>query len=275
MKWLTTITINELRKGHDGWSHDEEGDSNRYSTYRCTSTRHSHLPDAIVAYGCFYERKKLWKTMRSQFGEDFELWCNRQEADTGPWEWLDLTTVCTFAENSDWNNTPAKIRFNARARHFYHFCPSWMHQVILDPRQSGPDCDKLMLSALAVSSSYLFGDGVDVPGKDRIKYRLDWARSHAAFMRSQSHYLPQWPSEGIDGYVRSADGIAYLFLFNDHGSPGSVTTLLDTRIGLDPAVTYTVSQTFPTEKALGSAKGSLTASLDAGQYRLIHIARPR
>lgn len=274
MKWLAMLTINELKKGHDGWSHDEEGQSNRYSTYRCDSNEHSHLAGAIVAYGCYYERKKMWKALRAQFGEDFELWCNRQEIDTGPWEWLDLTTVCSFGENPDWNNSPQKVRYNARARHFYHFCPSWMHQVLLYPRQSGQDIDKLMLSALAVSSNYLFGDGVNVPGRDRIRHWLDWARSHAAFMRSQSQYLPQWPSEGVDGYVRSADGSAYLFLFNDYGDRASVTVSLDAGIGLDHAATYTASQVFPAQE-MTTVKGELTVSLNAGEYRLIAIERPR
>ena len=191
MAWLTTITLNEIKKGHEGWSHDEEGASNQYSTYTCAATNHSHISGANVAYGCYYQRKKLWKRLRAECGEDFELWDNRQEADTGPWEWIDLTTAITYGEDSDWNNSPAKVRTCARGRHFYHFCPSWMHQVILYPNQSGPDTDKLMLSALAVSSSYLFGGGVSIPGGSRIKYWLDWARSHANHMRVQSKYLPK------------------------------------------------------------------------------------
>ena len=271
MTWLEKITINEIKKGHEAFSHDEEGASNNYTTYSCSATNHSHIAGANVSYGCFYERKKLWKLIRATFGEDFELWNNRQEADTGPWEWLDLTTVCTYGENADWNNSPAKVRTCARGRHFYHFCPSWMHQVILYPNQSGSDPDKLMLSALAVSSSYLFGDGINVPGRSRIKYWIDWARSHANYMKIQSKYLPKWPAEGADGYMRIYDGNGYAFIFNDYGSTQSITLPLDASAGLDAANSYTFAQVFPVATGTSIAKGTKSISLNAGEYRLYSI----
>jgi len=263
MAWNAKVTLNEVRKGHDGWGHDEEDEADRYTDYTCSATNHSHIAGANVSYGCFYERKKLWKQMRAEFGEDFELWCNRQEADTGPWEWLDLTSVCTYGENADWNNSPTKIRTCARGRHFYHFCPSWMHQVIIYPKQSGSDLDKLMLSALAVSSSYLFGDGVDVTNRSRVKYWLDWARSHPSYMRAQSKYLPKWPAEGADGYMRVYGGNGYAFVFNDYGSTQSITLPLDANAGLDAAMTYTIAQV---SSATSTAKGSTTISLANGAY---------
>jgi hypothetical protein len=271
MTWLTKVNINEVKKGHEGWAHDEEGSSNNYSTYTCSATNHSHAGGANVSYCCYYERKKLWKKMRATFGEDFDLWCNRQEADTGPWEWLDLTTVCTYGENSEWNNSPVKVRTCARGRHFYHFCPSWMHQVILYPNQSGSDADKLLLSALAVSSSYLFGDGVNVPNRPRIKYWLDWARAHANHMRVQSIYLPKWPAEGADGYMRIYGGNGYAFIFNDYGSTQSITLPLDASAGLDAGTTYTIAQVFPASSTTSTAKGSTTISLTNGAYRLLSL----
>ena len=275
MAWLTTITLNEIKKGHEGWSHDEEGASNQYSTYTCFATNHSHMSGANVAYGCYYQRKKLWKRLRAEFGEDFELWDNRQEADTGPWEWIDLTTAITYGEDSDWNNSPAKVRTCARGRHFYHFCPSWMHQVILYPNQSGPDTDKLMLSALAVSSSYLFGGGVNIPGGSRIKYWLDWARSHANHMRVQSKYLPKWPAEGADGYMRIHGGNGYAFIFNDYGSTQSITLPLDASASLDAGTTYQIAQVFPASSTTSTAKGSMTISLNSGAYQMLSLTPVR
>jgi hypothetical protein len=270
MSWFAKVNINEIKKGHEGWSHDEEGNSNNYTTYTCSAANHSHVAGANVSYGCFYERKKLWKRLRARFGEDFELWDNRQEIDTGPWEWLDLTSALTYSEFNTENDSPVKERFCARARHYYNFCPSWLHQAIVYPNQSGPDPDKLMLSLLAVARNYLFGDGMNVPSKSRIKYWLDWARSHGDYM-GESKYLPLWPGEGADGYMRIHGGNGYAFIFNDYGSTASITLPLDSTAGLDGSASYTIGQVFPAQPGTSTARGSTTISLANGAYRLLSI----
>ncbi len=273
MSWLTRIVVNELKKGHDGWGHDEEGAAVNYTGYTCQSPNHTHPAGANVSYACFRERQTLRKAIRKIFGEDYELNGSRPDADTGIWDALPLTTLCTYGENGNYNDSPLKIRYGARARHFCHFIPSWVHQVPLYTKQPGRDLDKLMLSALAVSSSFILCDGVDFPGQDRVKYWLDWARANGDYMRVQAHYLPQWPSEGVDGYVRVNAGRGYAFVFNDYGEDSSIAIPLGASVGLDSAKTYTISQLFPlpADPSAIQAKGVTTFPLKAGEYRLLSI----
>ena len=265
MEWFTKIVIEDIKKGYSGFVSDEPPPGLRYQL-RCEKPNHQHLA-GDVSYAYFYSRREFFKKLRQTFGDHFELQGQRPHMDAGIWDAIYLNSVFTFLE--DPGLKAETFRLWSRMRRHYSFVPSYMDQIMVQP--GFEPVDYTMLSALAVSSSYLFiapsskeklkahaqailrnnrtmAIGLreyPVQHRQRVRFWLDWARQHAAYM-DEVIDLPDWPGSGKpDGYLRIKDGRGFAFLFNSGSSVQSIQVPLDRTMGLDGQQRYSLRQVFP------------------------------
>lgn len=250
MAWLTNMIIKNCRHSRAyGFALDEAGPHPR-TALPCRATGHDHEP-GDAAYGYFCARRELFHVLRKEFGPEFLLWAGRPQQDAGIWDMLYLDGVMTLSEVGPGDGDT--IRQWARIRYYYHFMPSYIDQATLK------DCEKhkklaaldsyndyQLLSALATSNFYLFIDAPDANQVERVRYWLSWANDHKELMRTQTIFLPDWPSSGTcDGYLRLKDGQGFAFVFNADQKPHDMVIPLDENVGLDGARSYCLEEVFP------------------------------
>lgn len=293
MNWFTKLLSNDIKAGYAGFFSDEPGPGLRYQL-RCEKSDHPHLP-GDVSYAYFYRRREFFRTLRRTFGEQFELQGQRPHMDAGIWDATYLNSLFTFLENPGLK--AETFRLWSRMRRCYSFVPSYLDQIMVQP--GFEPVDHTMLSALAVSSNYLFiapsakeklkahKHAVDVndhrvlatalrefpaPDRQRVRFWLDWARQHAAYM-DEVIDLADWPGNGKpDGYLRLRDGRGYAFLFNSSGSFQSIQVPLDQSVGLDGKRRYSLKQLFPCDPQPGLAgQSSVSVTLAPASASLFEI----
>lgn len=243
MEWFTQIVLNDIKTGFAGFVSDEPPPGLRYRLC-CEKPGHAHLP-GDVSYAYFYRRREMFRRFREVLGPRFELQGQRPHMDAGIWDGIYLNSVFTFLE--DPGISADTTRLWSRMRRHYSFLPSYMDQILIQP--GFEPVDYTMLSALAVSSNYLFiapsskeklkahtqailkdnrvmAEGLSsFPEQDRrrVRFWLDWARQHHEYM-DEVIDLADWPGSGKpDGYLRMKNGKGYAFLFNSADSPGTIT----------------------------------------------------
>ncbi len=262
--WLTTIIMHDIRGGFAGFVSDEPPPGLRYRLW-CEKPGHQHLP-GDVSYAYFYRRREMFRKLRAAFGTAFELQGQRPHMDAGIWDATYLNSIFTFLE--DPGVTADTIRLWSRMRRDYSFVPSYMDQIVVQP--GFEPVDFTMLSAIAVSSNYLFlapsskeklkdhalavtkdnrvmAQGLrNFPEADRkrVRHWLDWARQHREYMDDVID-LPGWPGQGKpDGYLRLKSGRGFAFLFNSSASPQRIAVPLNRQVGLNPRTDYRLSPVY-------------------------------
>lgn len=283
--WYTNLLFRMIRRGYASFNEDElsimGGNLESVSTGPCVSKTHDHWPGGGT-YGWWYLRKELYRALHREFGSGFPIQCCRPSQDMGIWEWVLLNHVFTVNEGPPPGGN--RVRLWSRVRHFHHFCPSYMDQALVN---AFTDYD--MLSALAVSSTYLFYG----KGNETTRKWLDWARAHPEHMQAQAIFLPDWPkieappkgpvkcwpkveagSVKCDGYLRLVNGAGFAFLFNSGDVESDMELPLDASVGLDAAKTYELVQIYPEPKEpapKSTAKAKWTAKIPPGGARLIEL----
>ncbi len=258
---LTRIIVNDCKAGgFTGLLSDEPLPGPRYYQ-ACEKAGHAHLP-GNVSYAYFYQRRKMFRTLREEFGPDFELQGQRPHQDAGIWDGIYLNSLFTFLEYAGVKGET--LRLYSRMRRSYSFVPSYMDQILIQPGLEAVDIT--MLSALAVSSNYLFiapsrpqdlkahrnalmndnklisqaFQAFPESERQRVRYWMDWARDHSEFMDHVID-LPDWPGKGKpDGYLRLLDGRGFAFLFNSTDSAQYIAIPLNETVGLDKASYYRI-----------------------------------
>lgn len=267
MKWFARLLINDLENGFHGFTSDEPGPTVPRFHFECQQLHHSHLPgDASYAY--FFWERWLFRQLRDAFGESFELQGQRPQMDAGIWHAIYLNSVFTLEESP--GKSADKMRRWARIRRHYTFTPSYMDQLMVQPGMD--QIDYTMLSALAVSSNYLFVapctpetlpahlEGIRVQNnrymakawrsfpedqRKRLRFWLDWGRENGEYM-GHVYDLPEWPGEGgPDGYLRITGGRGFAFLFNSTNVRQMIKIPLDEKVGLDSGSDYFLKQLYP------------------------------
>lgn len=291
MQWFKRLVLNDLQTGFAGFLSDEPGPGLRYQLF-CEKPGHMHLP-GDVSYAYFFQRREMFREMRERFGYGFELQGQRPHMDAGIWDMTYLNSVFTFSE--DRGRTADTIREWSRMRRHYSFVPSYMDQIMVQP--GFEPVDHTMLSALAVSSNYLFiapsskeklqeqesgilkdnrriAQGLrEFPEADRARVRfwLDWARQHREYM-DEVIDLPDWPSSGRpDGYLRVKNGVGFAFLFNSSDSEQTIAIPLDAEAKLNGNRTYRLEQLYPTPGSTVIAKSRVSWKLPSHSAFLIAI----
>ncbi len=261
MRWHINLVTSLIRRGYSSYAEDEhfvlQGEVN------CNSTAHDHLP-GNCNYGWYRLRHELYQTLRKEFGKEFPIHGYRPQMDLGIWECLQVNNIFTLHDDVPIGGD--RIRNWSRIRHYYHFFPSYMDQALIKNQFTDYD----MLSALAVSSTYLF---IGKPNATAKKW-LTWAREHPEHMQGQSIFLPDWPGNGkCDAYLRLVKGSGFAFLFNGNQAEAEAELALDAAVGLDPAKTYRLGCIYPVEKATEKIefKGCWRARLPPGEAWLMSI----
>ena len=247
MNWHTQLAINEIKKyDYPGWAHDEG--LGRRADLSCTAENHDHLPGG-AGYTYWTERRRLIKKLRNEFGSEFYIGCYRPQQDMGIWDWNELNSIFTLNEDLPEHAGGDLLRRWSRIRHDYHFCPSYLDNVLIDLRKINIGIDFYMLSALAVSSNYIFylGDNPPQDVQDRVKYWTQWARENGKVMRNQVIFLSDWPeTDGkCDGYLRINKGSGFAFLFNPYDTASTIQLALDETVGLQESKEYQVKCIYP------------------------------
>jgi hypothetical protein len=286
-QWFTRLVIGLGRHGFSNYAEDEGAILQR-GRIQCTSDEHDHLP-GDASYGWFRMRREFFQRLRAEFGKDFQVDFYRPGMDLGIWECLPCTNRFTMDEFvSPSPGQAERIRYWSRIRHYYDFTPSYMDQAYItgvngngqldDKSVTVPESydDGVMLSALAVSSTFLFAGS----GNDITKKWLDWARAHSDYIRAQSIFLPDWPGDGkCDAYLRVVNGKGFAFIFNAKNSaspqPSSIDIPLDASVGLDASIPYAITRVFPEprhgETGAAESTGHWTAQLSSGEAWLVSI----
>ena len=291
--WLTRIIINDVRGGFAGFVSDEPPPGLRYRL-TCEKPGHQHLP-GDVSYAYFYRRREMFRKLRETFGPEFELQGQRPHMDAGIWDAIYLNSLFTFLENP--GVTAETIRQWSRMRRHYSFVPSYMDQILVQP--GFEPVDYTMLSAIAVSSNYLFiapssKEGLQdharaimkdnrviargmraFPETDRKRVRgwLDWAREHREYMDDVID-LPDWPGQGKpDGYLRLKAGRGFAFLFNSSESPQQIAVPLNREVGLDPRSDYRLDPVHAPGAKPITCRSEARLMLPARSAWLLHIER--
>jgi hypothetical protein len=286
-KWFTHLVVGQDRQGFSNYGEDEGAVIQR-GRIHCTSDEHDHLP-GDASYGWFRMRRELFQRLRTEFGKDFQIDFYRPGQDLGIWECLPCTNRFTMDEFVAPSPEQAKrIRYWSRIRHYYDFTPSYMDQALIsgvngngqmdDRAFTVPESydDGVMLSALAVSSTFLFYGS----GNETTKKWIDWARAHSDYMRAQSIFLPDWPGKGkCDAYLRLVNGKGFAFIFHAKNSastqPSSIDIPLDSSVGLDASTPYAITRIFPKprngETGTEKATRRWTAQLSSGEAWLVSI----
>lgn len=261
MDWHFNLVMAMIRRGYTSYAEDEHY-ALASGQVRCNSTAHDHLP-GNASYGWFRLRQELYRTLRKEFGKDFPIHGYRPQMDLGIWECLPVDNIFTVNESPPAGGD--RIRNWSRIRHDYHFTPGYMDQALIN-RYTDYD----MLSALAVSSTYLFYG----TGNATAKKWLTWAREHPDHMQGQSIFLPDWPGNGkCDAYLRLVKGSGFAFLFNGNKAEAEAELPLDAAVGLNPAKTYRLVCIHPVEKAAEKieAQGCWRGRLPPGAAWLMSI----
>jgi len=235
MSWHIRLVTSLIHRGYSSYAEDEhfvlQGEVN------CNSTAHDHLP-GNCNYGWFRLRHELYQALRQEFGDQFPIHGYRPQMDLGIWECLPVTNVFTLHDAVPIGGD--RIRNWSRIRHYYHFFPSYMDQALIKNQFTDYD----MLSALAVSSTYLF---IGKPNATAGKW-LTWAREHPEHMQGQSIFLPDWPGDGkCDAYLRLVRGAGFAFVFNGNKEEAEAELPLDAAVGLDVDKTYRLVCIHPVE----------------------------
>ena len=288
MRWFKTIVLNDLKTGFAGFVSDEPPPGLRYRLF-CEKQNHMHLP-GDVSYAYFFRRREMFREMRRQFGPDFELQGQRPHQDAGIWDATYLNSVFTFLENPGLK--AETFREWARMRRHYTFVPSSLDQIIVQP--GFEPVDYTMLSALAVSSNYLFIAPIrreqlrnpeanlnnsgrmarsleEFQERQRVRFWLDWARQHRDYM-DEVIDLPDWPSSGRpDGYLRIRNGTGFAFLFNSADSEQTISIPLRSEVKLDRGRTYRLEQLHPTPGLTVTARSQASWKLPGHSAFLIAI----
>ncbi len=291
LDWFTRIVINDSKTGFAGFISDEPPPGLRYRLV-CEKPNHRHLA-GDVSYAYFYRRREMFRQMRETFGAAFELQGQRPHMDAGIWDATYLDSLFTFLENPGLGAD--KFRLWSRMRRAYTFVPSYLDQIMVQP--GFEPVDYTMLSALAVSSNYLFiapstrekladhakailgnnrvmANGLAAfPAADRARVRfwLDWARDHGRFMADVID-LADWPDSGKpDGHLRVRDGHGYAFLFNPSSDAGSMTIPLNETTGFTRGRTYRLKWVHPSVSETTQAKEAVTVPLKPHSANLVQI----
>jgi hypothetical protein len=254
--------MNDLKAGFSGFVSDEPPPGLRYRL-SCNKQDHGHLP-GDVSYAYFFQRRAMFQAMRREFGPDFELQGQRPHMDAGIWDATYLNSLFTFLENPGLK--AETFREWARIRRHYTFVPSYMDQIMVQP--GFEPVDYAMLSALAVSSNYLFIAPIrkehlkeakaisasstrmarglaEFKERERVRFWLDWARQNREYM-DEVIDLPDWPSGGNpDGYLRIKNGAGFAFLFNSGDLEQTISIPLSSEVKLDGNRTYRLEQLHP------------------------------
>ena len=204
VKWLSSILISDLKNGFRGFMSDEPGPTVPRYSFACPYGNHLHLP-GNVSYAYFFRYRRLFDKLRDTLGPEFQLQAQRPQMDLGIWSALNVNTLFTFVESE--GKSADMIRLWARMRRSISFVPSYLDQIMVQPGLE--PTDHVMLSALAVSSNYIFTAPVRPDGleefsrgvkqrdhrplmegirkfprkeKKRVRFWLDWARKNREYM---------------------------------------------------------------------------------------------